>query len=354
MKKCLLLICLLYLAGTVSIAQQPCAFTLAEAQDMYDAGLIEQIPEKLTSCLKSGFSRDEKLQAYKLIILAYLFDDNIEQADSYMNRFLQEFPSYQPVATDPNEFIQLKETYDTDPIFTLGPVVGVNFANNFVTEPYSSDGYISESASYTSGNPGFLAGAQGNLKISSRLNLCTEVYFYHSSVDYYKEQFGWTAADIGFRKTEFYEQQNRMDIPVSLTYDFYSGNFVPYIRLGAKPGFLLGANADIVNTSEINGEQVGRSHEANYIKIGPQRNFLNMWAFAGGGVKYRLGPGFVFADLRLNYNLFNQTNERQRHSNDDTEYISIYTSDDFRMHDLAFSVGYLISFYNPKKKITEP
>lgn len=354
MKKFLLLICLLYLVGTVSIAQQPCAFTLAEAQDMYDAGLIEQIPEKLTSCLKSGFSRDEKLQAYKLIILAYLFDDNIEQADSYMSRFLQEFPSYQPVATDPNEFIQLKETYDTDPIFTLGPVIGVNFANNFVTEPYSSDGYISESASYTTGNPGFQAGAQGNLKITPRLNFCTELYFYHSSVDFYTEQYGFTAADRGFDKMEFYEQQNRLDIPLSLSYDLYTGNLQPYIRVGAKPGLLLGANADVVNYSDINGEQVGKNQEVNYLKITQQRNFLNIWVFAGGGIKYRLGPGYVFADLRLNFNILNQVNDRQRHSNDDTEWNYSYTSDDFLMHDLAFSAGYLISFYNPKKKITEP
>ncbi len=334
-------------AGITLRAQQACAFTLAESQDMYDAGLIEQIPEKLASCLKSGFTRDEKLQAYKLIILAYLFDDNMEQADDYMNRFLQEYPSYQPVATDPYEFVQLKETYDTEPILTFGPVLGANMVYGMVTEQFGPYNTEVESGSYTSGNPGFQAGVQGNFRLADRLNISAELTFTHKSIDYYLEQ---TANNP---TVEFYEQQNWIDLPVSLSYDLTGNALIPYLRVGVKPALMLGANADGESYWMVNGTQVNLRSQT-YMLIGDQRNPVNLWVFAGGGIRYRVGTGYLYADLRLNMNIFNQTNGKDRFPNSDQDWVLLHASDDFRMHDLTFSVGYLISIYNPKKKVQEP
>ncbi len=343
MRNIILGVLLLFSTPFLLHAQQQCAFILAETQDMYDAGLIEQIPEKLSSCLKSGFTREEKMQAYKLIILSYLFDDNIEQADVYMSKFLREFPSYEPVATDPYEFIQLMNTYDTDPIFNIGPVLGGNFTYCSVKEQYSLFNSYESSSTYA-GNPGFEAGVQANFKISGNLNLAAEICFYHNSVSR-------TVIGSDFAEIDYSEQQNRFDIPLGLSYDFKKEGFIPYVTIGIKPGFLIAVNAADNTSSVYNELQVAKTRSDSYIKIGDQRNFLNFWTFAGGGVRYRVGAGYLFADLRINLNVLNQVNSDGRIENQmDLNWYEFYVSDDFLMHDVAFTAGYLISFYNPKKK----
>jgi len=315
---------------------------------MYDAGLIEQIPDKLASCLKSGFSKEEKSQAYKLIILSYLFDDNMEMADEYMNLFLHDFPAYEPVATDPYEFIQLKETYNTEPIFKIGPVIGGNFALVSVMEQYGSHDVTQVSGSYTTGNPGFETGIQASYQLAQGLNLFGELYFYHISVDYQLENNDLSEID------EFYEQKNRIDIPLGISIDFSGEKVVPYMNLGIKPGFSMGANADINNSFLQNGIQVAKTRETNYFNLGGLDNFFSLWTFIGGGVRYKVPKGYFFAELRFNYNLLNQANSKNRFENQDLVWYYNYQRDDFRLHDFAFSAGYLISFYNPRKKSSKP
>ena len=58
------------LAGTFSMAQQEdCAFKLREAQQLYNEGRIETVPGMLQPCIQRGFTQEERLQAFKLIIL---------------------------------------------------------------------------------------------------------------------------------------------------------------------------------------------------------------------------------------------------------------------------------------------
>ena len=75
-------------------AQKSCLNTLREAKELYEEGLIDEIPELLSGCMESGFTRAQRIEAYKLIILAYLFDDDQFAAEKTMDEFLKKFPEY--------------------------------------------------------------------------------------------------------------------------------------------------------------------------------------------------------------------------------------------------------------------
>ena len=64
-------------------AQQDCAVKLKDAQNQFEVGQVQDVPDLLLECLKSGFTREEKIQAYKVLINAYIFDDNMAQAEIY-------------------------------------------------------------------------------------------------------------------------------------------------------------------------------------------------------------------------------------------------------------------------------
>ena len=70
---------ILFSIPTISIAQDQCAVALSEAEDKYDQGRLYEIPEILESCLEYGFSKEEKIRAYRLLTLSYLFLDYYDE-----------------------------------------------------------------------------------------------------------------------------------------------------------------------------------------------------------------------------------------------------------------------------------
>src|SRR5664279_1063308 len=91
--------------GQASAQGQSCSYTLKEAQRLYQQGLIKDIPAMLQGCLEKGFTRRERQDAYKLILLCHLYNDDQASADSAMPKFLKKFPDYEINATDPKEFV---------------------------------------------------------------------------------------------------------------------------------------------------------------------------------------------------------------------------------------------------------
>jgi len=110
-------------------AQEDCLKSFQTARQLYDQGMIDDIHEILAPCIESGFTRTQKIEAYKLIILAYLFDDNQYAAERNMLEFLKKYPEYEVMPNDPVEFVYLFESYKTKAIFSMGVTFGPNLAN---------------------------------------------------------------------------------------------------------------------------------------------------------------------------------------------------------------------------------
>src|SRR4030042_613026 len=115
-----IIVLVLPLFSLTARAQDDCSKTLQEARNRYDLGMIDEIPKMLAPCMQEGFTRTQRIEAYKLLILAYLFDDDQFDAEKTMFEFLKKFPEYQIMPNDPVEFIHLFESYRTTSEFSFG------------------------------------------------------------------------------------------------------------------------------------------------------------------------------------------------------------------------------------------
>ncbi len=353
MKRFLPLLLLIALSGNVS-SQDGCSFILEEAQEMFNAGLIESVPEKLAGCIESGLRAEEKIQAYKLVILSYLFDDNYEEADATMLRFLNEFPSYEPVATDPLEFLKLMETYDTRPVLLIGGSFGINFSFPVVhnTGRMGTHDFVNHPGSYVPGGVGINVSFRLDKRIGPGLYLSGEFLSMSSRYEYTLENESDPGAFTGditdFSIIGYNETQNRMALPVGLSYAFAEGDFKPFISIGVSPCILIAATAD--GTRDYSTTGTFRYNPVSVVNedILPARKTFSLLTYAGVGLKYKLGPGEFFLDARYCLNLQNQVKTSGRFEGK-LPWDILYVSDNFTMNSLGFSVGFMLPVYNPKK-----
>src|SRR6185369_15987157 len=134
---------------------------------------------------------------------------------------------------------------------------------------------------------------------------------------------------------------------------------------GLAINYLLGAKNEFTYTdNKPFGSQVvatGPSESVIY-----QRNQFNRSWVIGGGVKYKWGKDFLYADLRFMGGLSNIALESQLYYaqpssidknqiGDPTAYLSSnvtkyrYVSDLFKMDNLSLSFGFIHPIYNPRK-----
>ncbi len=115
-----------------------CTQKLNKAQKVYDAGKLSEVEGFLSKCIKEGFSKEEKMQALRLLILASLFQDEHEKAEASLLLLLKEDPEYTlNPAIDPAEFYELYNSYRTLPVINIGVLGGVTTANVLEKQTYS-------------------------------------------------------------------------------------------------------------------------------------------------------------------------------------------------------------------------
>ena len=117
--------------------QEDCAFKLQEAQQLYAAGRIENVPDMLQACIERGFTQEDRLQAFKLIILCQIYDDELDKAHEGMLAFLGRYPEYTLSTTDPDEFRFIFEQYRTRPILDVWAFAGINRTHGLISQPFS-------------------------------------------------------------------------------------------------------------------------------------------------------------------------------------------------------------------------
>ena len=91
-----ILFILILISQTVLVvkAQEGCGFVLKRAEKLYEEGVIEAIPQLLENCMKKGFTKEEKIRAYKLLILTNLYEDRQNKADKLMLELIKFEPLF--------------------------------------------------------------------------------------------------------------------------------------------------------------------------------------------------------------------------------------------------------------------
>ncbi|MGC4021639.1 MAG: outer membrane beta-barrel protein [Cyclobacteriaceae bacterium] len=146
----------------------------------------------------------------------------------------------------------------------------------------------------------------------------------------------------------FIEKQDWLDIPLFIKYSVDSGRVRPFFFAGIAANLLLGAKLSPLETdfnSPSQGtQQVSQSPD---ISISDSRYFFNRSLVFGGGIKYKVGKNFFTFGLSYMAGLNNLTSKVYNYK---LATGFEYSSDYFRLDNLAFSVGYIKPLYEPRKK----
>ena len=336
--------------------------TLSHAEAEFVAGHFYAIPAILQRCLQSqGFSPEQGVRAYLLLCQVYLIiDDPIAAEDSYL-KLLKADPEY--VADDkrdPIDIVYLSKKFTATPIFTPHLRAGAN--TTFFRSIYS----ISTEPYNVSTQQVLRLGGQGGVgidwNINDNISLCTEINF--SSRSYKRIISGIAGGDEG----TVTGNQSWLDVPLYVKYaDNRDKKMRPFGYLGfainylasAKNVFLFVDNKPISAGTQLVAE--GPSEDVTY-----QSNLFNRSWIVGGGIKYKIGKDFFYADLRYMSGLSNialtskiyyqnPVNVDKAQIGNPDNYLSNsltkyrYISDLYRLDNLSLSIGFIHPIYDPRK-----
>lgn len=320
-----------------------CVLNLQKAERLYQQGKVEDIPDLLRGCIKKGFNRDERMTAYKLLILTDIYDDDLEQADMKMYEFLKKYPEYEISPADQDEFAQLFNSYETRANWSVSIKGGMLFSFPVQTEPYGVMQLKTSPYEYSSGM-GFNVGAGIMKYLSPSMKLNLEVQFLSHEFNYKATPDFFTS----FAEIDYTERTQQLAVPLSLNNDFGSGNLKPFLRLGVMPVYMLSSTKNIGRTYTNKAfDELPRSTE----DMLEYRNTFSAYLLTGGGLKYKIPyAGKIVLDIRFNMGLMEFVDPAQRYANSSQVWRYYVVDGKYRLNFLDISLGWIYPFYKSKKK----
>jgi hypothetical protein len=336
-KKYLLGIVFFAFATFASAQSDTCITNLKSASINYDNGNYDQSISILYGTIRGcNLSKQDLIEANKLLLLCYLKIDNLEAANETAYAILKIDPTYTPdkFREDPS-LIALFEKFKTEPSLAISLSGGANFPQIKVDKTYSvvhSDN-LSGLATYQS-----TTGFQINGGIEKYL--ITGLWL-EAEAQYRSSGYKHTLDSVQGSTVYYSETLHYFEIPVSLKYYFLSGPIKPFVQAGADFSFLTNA---LSITS--------RKNEQDLIDETDYRNSFDIGLSGGAGVSYNIKSFSVFADFKFVYfpNLVNK--EGTRYADEINLYKYYYIDDDFRMNSIQLKVGgsFNIAYRRTKSK----
>ena len=338
MRKFLLLLSVCcFLACTVR-AQSTCTQTLRTARATYDQGRLHELPSILEGCIRNGFTEQEKVEAYKLLTLTYIYLEEPTKADEAMLNLLRTDHYFEiNPSVDPAEFIALYKTFRTKPVYKIGGKIGANASSPNVEEAVEAN---SGTSKY-----GYKIGVQfhvdvelpikGNWVLNPELGIAQRTFSYTNKVNF---------TDTAFT-TKASEKQTWVSLPISIQYQIPNLKFHPFVAIGVEGDYLL--NAAFTGSRTRKGYQF---IEEKSFDLKPQRQKFNLGLLASAGAHFKLGGGFLIAEVRFLYGL-KAVNSKSSAFNTDSNLAFQYGYADsiFKINSLSVTAGYVYNIFNPKK-----
>ncbi|HEX7015036.1 MAG TPA: porin family protein [Cyclobacteriaceae bacterium] len=329
------------LAGSFSsYAQTACAVTLRTARTTYDEGRLQELPGLLEPCLKNGFTQQEAVEAYKLLVLSYIYLEEPAKADKAMLELLRTDPYFEVnESADAAEFIALYRTFRTWPVYRVGAKAGVNGTQPYITSYV--DAVEGADVSYSPA-ASFMTGLVFEIPVGDRLTLNPEAYFHMKSFLYNSE----LALTDGLTNTsEGKEVQTTVSVPVSLQYALAKTKLNPYVSAGVAVDYLLKSSITM-NRLRVNANSI----QERTFDVTDSRQRIQVSAVASAGIKARLGSGFVVTELRLTYGLTGINDPSSAFTIDDyLLFDNGYADNSMHLNSISLTVGYVYNVFHPKK-----
>jgi hypothetical protein len=332
---------LILLTGAIAFGQSVTpAQRLRLARSIYEQGRLSELPDQLGQVIREG-STEEKVEAYKLLTLTYIYMEEPAKADEAMLALLKTDPEFKTnEAIDPAEFIALFNTFRTEPIFRVGLKGGMNASQPNVRSFFPT----TDGTSAYRYRLGFQGGFSGEMPLSARLTLAADLQFHIRS-------FGIAADhDTRFSLGEAArEVQRSAFMPMGVQYDLLNTKkpdqtpWRPYLLGGGYLDYFVSAS----NTIET--EVTDKSGVPERVYAMPNYFRLNYGLQVGGGIKRKIKTSVFSAEIRFLYGLRAITNDEQVFDVQAMVFDNHFVHGKFAMNSLQVSLSYMFNTYKPKK-----
>lgn len=321
-----------------------CSQTLRLARSIYESGRLHELPALLEPCLRSGFEQQDRIDAYRLLTLAYIYLEEPELADETMLKLLQTENEYRVNEdVDPAELVALYNTFRTTPIYRIGVKAGSNTTQPFV----KSATPIADGTQEYSYKFGFQGGVSAEIPVNKKFVLNPGIFFQIKS-------FGYTDLILKDNiQTESPETHNWISVPLLVQYQLDEGknlynpgkpNF--YLSAGVETGYLF--RAEITPTTLQN--EASPVPPTTY-RIEQQLNRLNISAVVAAGVKFKIGKGYLVSEAAFSWGFVEIASPENTYTNQAALFGNKYIPGNYSLNTVSLSVGYLLNIYKPKKLV---
>lgn len=336
MKRYLILI--LFITSALLLrAQTTCSDILKQAERNFDEGKLDEIPQMIEPCMKNGFTDEEKMNAYKLLIQTHLFNEKLELADQIMIKFLKEFPSYEIAVNDPSEFINLYKTYRTEPIFKIDITGGLNYSSPFITETFGP-GNINESKVSYNSKLGFNFGLNYTDRIYKNFDIVVGVNLTLYNIDYTDNQYDFTTVSGTF--SNIY-----IGFPISAKYNVNLKGFKIIARAGIETTYLLSSKMDFTK-SFTNGDNPIKSNE----DLSPFFKQIDFKPLLSLGFPFKLSKYEIIPSVGVKFSTVQPVIERLKGPIETGLYYKYnFAPANMFMNQVFFTISFMKPIYNPKK-----
>lgn len=339
----------------IALSQDFCAQKLSEAEDKFDQGKFYEIPDLLSICINNGFSREERIRAYRLLTITYLYLDYPSKADDSYLELLKLSPEFDiNEESDPRELINHHQKFTTRPFVYLMAKGG---ANSTYYNAIFDISMVNSTPGSQDVRPlvGYNLGLGAEFTLYKNLHLGTELLLTQKSFEYSNEYFQTRKAG---NEQEFYQVSTLrqfytgVEIPVYLKYSFYKPKISPFIYFGASPSFLLAARFQ--NMNRVIQAEDENNREIADIDIYEFRRKFNYALLGGVGVKYKIGINYLTLEMRYQTSMFDYVDPKDRWNSSSAKSKSLkyplgYVDDYFKLSNVSVMAGFVYPLYKPRK-----
>jgi hypothetical protein len=363
------LVCL----GQGSLKAQSCQENIVLAEEKYNAGLFNEVMELgLDSCVKENdeiFPVEQKIRAYKVLLLIALYRDQAGKAMEMMQAILDLDPEYTPIDTlEPIEFRGLYDQFDTDPVGFIEPRVGFN-----ITRPVRLRAYGVQEQSQQEVDTvldylpriDFSLGAMFEKPLTRDLSIGVGLMYSRRTYGY-SELLPVVSDDKNDNlELTFNERQQWLELPISFRGNLrimpggLKNTLIPYVFGGSIGQLMLQSKMINVQRNLINiqgnKDLASRLLQVTTDKIPlfgdtPLRHRTNLSLTGGVGLQFKVGYNYAVLEYQAGYMLRSLSRADNRYSNQELVYTYGYLDDDFTQLTHTISLGFKHIFYNPKPR----
>ena len=337
-----------------AMGQNQCAESLIDAEGKYREGKLYDIPTILSECLENGFTKEEKIRAYRLMTLSYLFLDYEKEADETYLKLLGLSPEYKVnEELDPMELINHHAKFTTKPIFYLNPLkIGVNFSSVNVTSEFSLSSPIDTQDKY-SAQVGFNAGFGAEMVIYQNIHLVAEFLITGETFHQQTTHWDFYIADIDYSFTKF-------QVPIMVKYNLFRGKLNPFVSAGVSPVYVSESSVKNLEGVYRVATDIADVYEEFPVQPRPEisttalRNQFNYSLLFGAGINYKIGLNYLVFEARYSNGMMNMVKTENRWREDFSEgralkFPSGHVDDDFKLNNVSIFVGFVKPLYKPRK-----